>query len=230
MTIKLLAIESATDVCSVALRVHGNTQQKLVLQPKSHSELILPMVDDLLAEAGTQLQQLDAIAFGCGPGSFTGLRIANAIVQGLAFGSNLPVLAVSSLAVLAQTAMRKHGTERLITSVDARMKEIYWAVYCKNQQGLMALIGQEVVCLPEDVVLDVENVTTGVGSGDLYLKKFQTKYPELRHWHTDCIPEAVDLIELAEHEYNKGHTIAPDQAVPVYLREATNWKKLPGRA
>ncbi len=229
MTIKLLAIESATDVCSVALRINEHSRQKSALQPRIHSELILPMVDELLTEAGIELKQLDAIAFGCGPGSFTGLRIASAMVQGLAFGSSLPVVAVSSLAVLAQTAMRKHGIEHLVTAIDARMKEIYWAVYSKNKQGLMTLNGQETVCMPEEAILDAENVTTGVGNGGVYFEVFKSRNPQLIDWRLDCVPEAIDLLDLAEAEYFQGRCLEPDQAAPVYLREATNWKKLPGR-
>lgn len=229
MTIKLLAIESATDVCSVALRINEHSKQKLALQPRIHSELILPMVDELLTEAGIELKQLDAIAFGCGPGSFTGLRIASAMVQGLAFGSSLPVVAVSSLAVLAQTAMRKHGIEHLVTAIDARMKEIYWAVYSKNKQGLMTLNGQETVCMPEEAILDAENVTTGVGNGGVYFEVFKSRNPQLIDWRLGCVPEAIDLLDLAEAEYFQGRCLEPDQAAPVYLREATNWKKLPGR-
>ena len=229
MAIKMLAIESATDGCSVALRVDKNTKQSISVQPRSHSELILPMVDELLSEAGLELKQLDGIAFGCGPGSFTGLRIATGIVQGLAFGSNLPVVAVSSLAVLAQTAHRLYGIKNLVSSFDARMNEIYWAVYCQNKQGLMELHGQETVCLPEDVELDIDNIKSGFGSGGVYLTVFQDKYPQIINWTQDCVPEAIDLLDLAEAEYQQGNILSPEEALPVYLREATNWKKLPGR-
>ena len=229
MLIKILAIESATDSCSVALRVGKNTKQSISMQPRSHSELILPMVDELMSEAGLEIKQLDAIAFGCGPGSFTGLRIATGMVQGLAFGSNVPVVAVSSLAVLAQTAYRLYGIKNLISSFDARMNEIYWAVYCQNEQGLMELQGQEKVCLPEDVVLENDNVKFGAGSGGIYLEAFQKKYPRIEGWVLECVPEAIDLLDLAEAEYQKGNRLSPEEALPVYLREATNWKKLPGR-
>ena len=229
MFIKMLAIESATDSCSVALRVGKNTKQSLSMQPRSHSELILPMVDELMSEAGLEIKQLDAIAFGCGPGSFTGLRIATGMVQGLAFGSNVPVVAVSSLAVLAQTAYRLYGIKNLISSFDARMNEIYWAVYCQNEQGLMSLQGQEKVCLPEDVALEIDNVMFGAGSGGIYLEVFQKKYPQIKDWILECVPEAIDLLDLAVAEYQKGNCLSPEKAIPVYLREATNWKKLPGR-
>jgi len=229
MLIKILAIESATDSCSVALRIGKNTKQSISMQPRSHSELILPMVDELMSEAGLEIKQLDAIAFGCGPGSFTGLRIATGMVQGLAFGSNVPVVAVSSLAVLAQTAYRLYGIKNLISSFDARMNEIYWAVYCQNEQGLMELQGQEKICLPEDVVLEIDNVKFGTGSGGIYLEVFQKKYPQIKDWILECVPEAIDLLDLAVAEYQKGNRLSPEEALPVYLREATNWKKLPGR-
>lgn len=229
MTCNYLAIESSTDACSVALRFKNETRQRISLQARSHSELILPLINDLLAESETQLNQLDAIIFACGPGSFTGLRIAAGMVQGLAYGSQLPVVSVSSLALLAQTALHNYDLDRMITSIDARMGEVYWGVYRENKRKIMELVGDELVCTPDSIELNDLTIDCGVGSGGLYLKEFQSKYPQISNWNIDCVPEARYLLDLGEVEYQKGNLLDPEQAIPVYLREATNWKKLPGR-
>lgn len=229
MTCNYLAIESSTDACSVALKFKEETRQRISSQPRSHSELILPMVDDLLAESEVKLRQLDAIIFACGPGSFTGLRIAAGMVQGLAYGSHLPVVSVSSLALLAQTALHSYGFDRVITSIDARMGEVYWGVYRVNKNKIMELLGNEMVCAPDCIELEDLAIDSGVGSGGVYLKEFQSKYPQISKWKLDCIPEARYLLDLGEVEYQKGNLLNPEQAIPVYLREATNWKKLPGK-
>ncbi|HWQ94164.1 MAG TPA: tRNA (adenosine(37)-N6)-threonylcarbamoyltransferase complex dimerization subunit type 1 TsaB, partial [Gammaproteobacteria bacterium] len=162
---KLLAIDTSTEACSAALLIGTETREHFKLAPREHAKLILPMVDKLLAEAGLSLSQLDAIAFGRGPGSFTGLRIAAGVAQGLAFGADVPVLPISTLAALAQGAYTDLGATRVLTALDARMSEVYWGVYQINGAGVMELHGAEEVCAPGNVSLPLDGEWVGAGSG-----------------------------------------------------------------
>ena len=129
MTTRILAIETSSAACSAALSVDGEVVERDALAPRQHAALILPMIESLLAESGCAVGELDAIAFGRGPGSFTGVRIAASIVQGIAFAADLPVIPVSTLAALAFGAMRESSVPRVIAALDARREEVYWACY-----------------------------------------------------------------------------------------------------
>ena len=129
-------------------------KQTLVI-PRLHAQKLLPMIKDLLAEAGVELTAVDAIAFGRGPGAFTGVRIAIGVVQGLAFALERPVLPISNLAVLAQRAYREHGATQVASAIDARMDEVYWGCY-REQAGEMCLAGVEAVLPPEVAALPVD--------------------------------------------------------------------------
>jgi len=126
---KILAVDTATQACSAALFIDGETTAEFRLAPREHTQLILPMVESLLQQAAIKIADLDALAFGRGPGSFTGVRIATGIVQGLAFAHNLPVLAISTLASIAQLAGDEHQHNNVLAGIDARMGEIYWGCY-----------------------------------------------------------------------------------------------------
>ena len=140
----LLALETATEACSAALAVDGDIRERFEVAPRGHSELILPMVDELMAEADISIEQVDAIAFGRGPGAFTGLRIAVGVTQGIAFGADLPVVPVSTLAALAQGS----ESNSVLAAIDARMDEVYWGAYQRSSAGLMTLCGEEAVIPP----------------------------------------------------------------------------------
>ncbi|EOQ77924.1 hypothetical protein K652_25486 [Pseudomonas aeruginosa VRFPA02] len=148
----LLALDTSTEACSVALLHEGRALSHYEVIPRLHAQRLLPMVRDLLDEAGVALSAVDAIAFGRGPGAFTGVRIAIGVVQGLAFALQRPVLAVSDLAILAQRAYREQGAERVAAAIDARMDEVYWGCY-QLQQGEMRLAGSEAVLPPERVAV-----------------------------------------------------------------------------
>src|SRR5688572_16016384 len=148
MMSKILAIETATEACSVALLHGGKTLQRFEHRPQAQADLVLPMIEAVLSEAGLKTQDLDAIAYGRGPGSFTGLRIAAAVTQGIAVATGLPVIPVSTLAVIAQGVYRVHGREKVIAAIDARMQEIYWGYY-RLQNGLMTAVGDEQVSPPD---------------------------------------------------------------------------------
>ena len=138
---KLLAIDTATEGCSAALVNDQQLLTRMEVQPRKHAELILPMLDELLSEAGLAISQLDALAFGRGPGAFTGVRIATGVIQGIAFGADLPVVPVSTLRALAQRAFQEYQHANVLTAFDARMDEVYWASYQLAENGLMRLQG-----------------------------------------------------------------------------------------
>ncbi len=135
MSTRILAIDTATEACSVALWNNGEVQALFELCPREHTQRILPMVQQILASSGLSLQQLDALAFGRGPGSFTGVRIGIGIGQGLALGANLPMIGVSTLQTMAQGAFRLTGATRVLAAIDARMGEVYWGEFERNAEG-----------------------------------------------------------------------------------------------
>ncbi|MGD2112274.1 MAG: tRNA (adenosine(37)-N6)-threonylcarbamoyltransferase complex dimerization subunit type 1 TsaB, partial [Gammaproteobacteria bacterium] len=165
MTVRVLALETATAACSAALYIAGEVRERHALAPQRHAALILPMIDALLAEAQLPVARLDGIAFGRGPGSFTGVRIATSVVQGVAFAADLPVVAISTLAALAQGAMRETGTDRVLAALDARMSEVYWGVYLQDSNAMARLQGEECACAPDRVPLPDGEAWTGAGSG-----------------------------------------------------------------
>lgn len=222
---KLLALDTSTEACSVALWVNGLTQERFELG-NQHSERILPMVDALLAEAGLRLTQLDALAFGRGPGSFTGLRIGAGVVQGLAFGADLPVVPVSSLAALAQG----QDAGKVLAAFDARMHQVYWGAYVRNTQGLMELQGEEAVLAPQSVPVPAGESWTGAGPGwdvhHLALEQHLGAY--LTEWRRGCQPRARHVAELAWSAFTAGHSVTPESALPVYIRDEVAVKQKKG--
>ena len=140
---KLLAIDTSTEACSAALGIGGDVRERYEFAPRQHAELILPMVDALLAEGQIKLKDLDGLAFGRGPGAFTGVRIATGVIQGLAFGAGLPVVPVSSLAALAQGAAPGHSS--IMSAFDARMGEVYWGAFAVDKQGLVRILRQTTI-------------------------------------------------------------------------------------
>lgn len=213
---KLLAFDTATDVCTAALWLEGRILERSQAESR-HSEHLLPMVDGLLAEAGVTLRQLDAIAFGRGPGSFTGLRIGAGIAQGLAFGADLPVAPVSSLAALAQG----QDGDRVLAALDARMQQVYWGEFVRDAQGLMQRQGAERVLAPVEVPAPDGDGWRGAGSGwDAYGELLAARLgPRLAGWLRQQRLRARDVARLGEALLRAGGAVTPDLAVPVYLRD-----------
>jgi len=224
---KLLAIDTSTEACSAALLIGAETHEHFKLAPREHAKLILPMVDALLAEAGLSLSHLDAVAFGRGPGSFTGLRIAAGVAQGLAFGADLPVLPISTLAALAQGACTDIGATQVLAALDARMSEVYWGVYQISGAGVMELHGDEQVCAPGEVVLPDEGEWRGVGSGwDEYSTALRERCGALVHTvMPERLPRARDIAPLACVAFQRGLSVSAERAMPVYLRNQVAWAK-----
>lgn len=213
----LLALDTATEACSVALLHDGKVLSHYEVIPRLHAQRLLPMIKTLLAEAGIGLNALDAIAFGRGPGAFTGVRIAIGVVQGLAFGLERPVLPVSNLAVLAQRAFRERNARQVASAIDARMDEVYWGCY-HEVAGEMRLLGIEAVLPPERAALpaDASGEWFGSGTGWGYAERIVVKPAAL---DATLLPHAQDLLALATFAWQRGEAIVADEAQPVYLRD-----------
>jgi tRNA threonylcarbamoyladenosine biosynthesis protein TsaB len=215
---KLLAIETCTEACSAAISTGDDVLERYQLAPQRHAELILPMVEDLLAEAGVSLRDLDALAFGRGPGSFTGVRICTGVVQGLAFGAELPVIPVSTLAALAQGAAGHHS--HIAAAIDARMGEVYWGLFSVDPEGLVVPADEEQVEKPELVPLPMEGNWYGVGSGwGTHAAALSQRFADRLHGRdADQFPHAKDVLRLARRGLSLGQVLPPEDALPVYLR------------
>jgi tRNA threonylcarbamoyladenosine biosynthesis protein TsaB len=224
-----LLLDTATEACSVVLECQGQVLRRFEVCPQQHSQRILPMVDEVLKEGRAVLNQLDFLGFGQGPGSFTGVRIATGILQGLALGSELPVVGVSTLAAMAQQAIMMHQAQDVYCAIDARMGEVYFAHY-RAIEGLATLQGIEQV-IPPDVAAELIDSTTdafGVGTG-------WAAYPQIIPQQnftlaTDILyPNAEFMLPLAHALFAQGKAQTAEQIQPVYLRDTVTWKKLPGR-
>ena len=219
----ILAIETGTDACSCALLYSGEIIARGVVEPRRHTELLLPMVDSVLEEAGIGLGRLDAIAFGRGPGSFTGLRIACAVAQGLAFGANRPLIAVSTLQTVATGMHRAQGARRVLVALDARMGEVYWGGF--EWDGVtMGPVFDESVGPPCAVRAPAGDGWAGAGPGwSAYRSDLEERLANHLADRPDTVdagrlPEAVDMLAPATLAFEGGFAVAPEDAAPVYLR------------
>ncbi|HUB91730.1 MAG TPA: tRNA (adenosine(37)-N6)-threonylcarbamoyltransferase complex dimerization subunit type 1 TsaB [Dyella sp.] len=215
----LLAIETATESCSVAL-VHGETViARSELAPRRHAERVLPMADDLLAEAGIGKHALDAIAVGRGPGAFTGVRLAVSLAQGMAMALDRPVVTVSSLAALALEAPEDDAA--ILAVIDARMGEIYAACYRRDDDGGVIALDEERVCIAESLVLPQADAWNVVGSGwATYREALVGRLgSEPRSADGTSYPQARHVATLAVRAFKAGRAVAPEHALPVYLRD-----------
>lgn len=217
----ILAIETSGDVCSCALLAGDDIIDAMRATPRDHTRFMLPMIDRLLARGELCVAQLDAIAFGRGPGSFTGVRIATAITQGLAFARALPVVPISSLRVLAQGACRVHGVHRVLAAFDARMGEVYWGRFTVGGDGLMGDCDGECVCPPDRVPVPAGVDWSGAGAGwAVHSAALERRlggclsgvFPALR-------PQARDLLPLARVAMRRGHGTPASRALPSYVRD-----------
>jgi len=215
MSTKLLAIETSTEACSAALWIDGTITEEFVRIPNRHSELLLPMIDKVLAQGQTTLKQVDVIALGRGPGAFTGLRIGAGIAQGLAFGREIPVVTISSLQALAQG----YRANQVLAAIDARMDQIYWACY-HQFEGSTLPIGDERLTFPQQLSVPQGGVWLGVGSGwDRYHVAMRTALPSVSlELIPDACPRAAHVAQLGALEYGYGRALPAAQAQPYYLR------------
>ena len=217
---KLLAIDTTESGCSAALHIDGENHGIFELAPRKHSELILPMIDRVLSDADVSQKQLDAVAFCRGPGSFTGVRIAAAVAQGLAVAQNLPIVAVSSLTALAQGCYRRLGKTQVLAGLDARMSEVYWSA-CELREGVMQEIDNEVVSRIEHLSPTQGDQWWGVGSAwDEFEPELQDQFAgQVQGVDKGQTIDALDVAALAAVAYENGEIVSIDQAVPIYLRD-----------
>jgi tRNA threonylcarbamoyladenosine biosynthesis protein TsaB len=232
MTARVLAIDTATEACSAAILVAGEVHERFLIAPRRHSALILPMIEEVLAEAGLTLRQLDGLCFGRGPGSFTGVRIATGVIQGLALASDLPVVPVSTLAALAQGAFRPEEPECIVAALDARMGEVYLGIYTGGgieAPGATATCTAatlqpprpEAVIDPAAISASLTGAWTGVGSG------FKTHRAALckslagspSRIEPETYPHARDVVLLGLEPLRQGRGVRAEEALPIYLRD-----------
>jgi tRNA threonylcarbamoyladenosine biosynthesis protein TsaB len=217
---KILALDTATEACSVALGIGTDHIERYEELERGHAARLLPMVDEVLAEAGITLGSLDAIAFGRGPGGFTGVRLAASVAQGLAFGAGLGVAPVSDLAAVAQRAAGLHSAATCVLAVnDARMREVYWAEF--RSGPLVEAVSGEQVSAGRDVILPMVQaqwlaVGRGLRAAPELAERCLAAGAEI---HTDLLPRAQEILLLARPVVAAGQLLPPDRALPVYVRD-----------
>jgi len=215
----LLALETATDCCSVALLTDAGVLEDHRLAPRQHATLILPMIEGLLAQAGLARQALDVIAFGRGPGAFTGLRIAAGVAQGLALGLDRPVVPVSTLAALAQAS----GVDRVLAALDARLGEVYFGYYTRGGDGLVLADTADGLAPPDEISLPADPAWRGVGVGPGWGAYGTVLGTRLGHRiagvDAAVQPRAGGLARLAAAAHARGEAVSAELALPVYLRD-----------
>lgn len=216
---RLLALETSTEYCSCALLIDGALQDRHVLAGQRHSELLLGQVADLMGEAGIGFGQLDAVAFGAGPGSFTGLRIACGAAQGLAFGQDLPVLPIVSLLALAEQGRQAGDGHTVLTAFDARMGEVYLAAY-RYIEGAWATWLVPQLAQPDALpALPDGKVDLGAGSAfGVYAGQLQARYAP-QQMEATLVPRAREVAILGAAAWSRGEAIAAEAAAPLYLRD-----------
>lgn len=230
---KLLALDTSSEGCSAALFQDGHVASRYEVAPRGHTRLLMPMIRELLAEAKLVPADLTALAFACGPGSFTGLRISTGVVQGLAYGLELPVVPVSSLEAVAAEAIDLWSVadgEGVAVAFDARMSEVYWACF-RCVDGRPERIGDERVCPPSDVSLP-GGVSRwyGAGQGWSLSEQFPAEVTTAAQTVDDSItPKARWVARLAAAGIARNEGVPAAQAQPVYIRDEVAWQKLPGR-
>jgi tRNA threonylcarbamoyladenosine biosynthesis protein TsaB len=237
---KILAVDTATEACSAALRIGEETIERFEVLGRGHAERLLPMVQEVLAEGGVALSALDAIAFGRGPGSFTGLRIGAGVTQGLAFGAGLRVVPVSDLAALASQAATASGHAQVLACLDARMAQVYWAAFDCTDPAMPRALTPETVANPEDIWLPETRDASvfqergkrplfwGAGHGFSAYPALHTMLGDrLAGFDAGMLPHAREIALIASREVARGGGVDAELAVPVYLRDNVAHRKGP---
>lgn len=226
----ILALDASSDACSVALLHHGLVDERFSVAPREHTRHLLPMVDELLRDHGLTLADLDAIAYGRGPGSFTGLRICLGVAQGLAFGADKPLVPVSTLEAMALSCIEQYGIAggtSVVVALDARMGEIYWAEYTCAGAMPQALTAEYVMA---PALLAAARAEAPAAAGNCIAVGEGWHYPELASvaraaTYAAVSPRASAMVRLAEPLWRSGATVAAEAAEPVYLRDSVAWQK-----
>lgn len=219
---RLLALDTATEACSVALLDGTSCIVRYEEPGRGHAERILPMVDEVLAESRVKLSSVEGIAVGRGPGAFTGVRIAISIAQGLAFGAGKLVAPISDLAALAQRAIDAQGARHVLACLDARMEEIYWGCFERDPQGRAVAAGEERVSAAGEVQFPTGADWHGIGSGwrvPALVRRAQSVGVAVTHLYPALYPRAEEVARLGAAVFRAGDGVPPEQALPMYLRD-----------
>ncbi|MBD2858592.1 tRNA (adenosine(37)-N6)-threonylcarbamoyltransferase complex dimerization subunit type 1 TsaB [Spongiibacter sp. KMU-158] len=225
-TPKILAVDASTEACSVALLIDGELREDFRELPRAHTRFLLPMIDEMLSAANIKPAQLDAIAYTAGPGSFTGLRVGVATVQGLAFAAGVPVIGVSTLHCMAQAWADQYGHDRqgeaIIACLDARMDEVYCGEFIIGEQ-LCQPLREDRLCKPEQWDFSRTDYAAALGSGWVYAPRLATS-PAIETLLPDWSPRASAVAQIALAAFLRGEAQSPEQAQAVYLRDSVAWK------
>jgi tRNA threonylcarbamoyladenosine biosynthesis protein TsaB len=219
----ILALDTSTEACSCALSINGLVMEDFIISPRQHAQKILPMIHALMANHDLGFAGLDAIAFGRGPGSFTGLRIAAGVTQGLAFAAELPVIPVSTLAAIAMDVRQTRPSSHILSCLDARIDEIYWGVFGFDEDGTPVLLDEEVLCKPEDMKSAATANLVSISAGGNGLQ-FRARFPgdiqsKIQDSMPELLPRAGCIAKIAAGLWSKNICISPDEINPVYLRD-----------
>ncbi len=225
----ILCVETATEACSLALYSGGRTVEQHKVIPRKHNVHLFAMLEALLPQGGLREQGIDAIAYGAGPGSFTGLRIAASFAQGLAFSSGLPAIPLETLGIMAQTALREGLTQpgdTVLVTLDARINEVYGGLYEYRKSQSVRVAGPW-VSAPAELTLPDAGSVVAIGSGCRYQSTFPTDLrARVSAWHATLLPHARDMVLLAQSALDDGRYVAADAVLPVYVQEEISWKKI----
>lgn len=221
----ILALETATEACSVALLANTEITSRYEYQPRQHTRLIIPMIDELLKKANISLADLDALAISIGPGSFTGIRIATGIIQALSFAHQIPVILISTLQIMAQTAYDKYSTNNILVLQDAHMDEIYVGQYqCDEQKIMQALTADQLI--KPDALVEYPSECLLVGSAWLkYQAAINQSVKNRLNVDTECHPQAKSMLKIAKIMFEGGKIVDAEKVIPIYLRTGSAWKK-----
>lgn len=211
----ILAIETSSELASAALVFNGEVLTRETSGVQTHSQTVLPMVRELLAQAGVEIKRCDAIAFGCGPGSFTGVRTACGLAQGLAFGADLPVIPVVTLEAMAHGCRKVTGAAEILPVLDARMGEVYWARY--RYEDEWTTVVEPMLSAPDAVQITPKDVVCGNGIS-AYQDRFREAQFDFQFVDSILVPHATQIVELAEFKLGKGQVVSAQDAQPLYLR------------
>lgn len=217
----ILSLETATNACSAALQVEGDYFARFDIAPRQHAKLLLPMIQALFNEAGIVPADLDAVAFGCGPGSFMGVRLAVGMAQGLAFGANCPVISISTLQTLAQSTYDQTQASHILSAWDARMGDLYWGEYAVDSKGLMQPQRKDQLSKPSEI--DIDRTISYSAAGNAW-SVYASQLPDLfsdvvAEQYADLYPDARAMLSLAESKLLAGKVCSPIEAHPHYCRD-----------
>lgn len=228
----ILVFDASSSWCSASLSIDGAVYSAAEMQPRKHAQLLMPMIENLCQQANIKPKDLDGIAFGKGPGSFTGLRIAISVAQGLSLATGAKLLGISSLEALAWQGMKQKGVDHVFAIMNAHMGEVFYGAYCQAETGMTCLV-EDALCKPEQVDFSaispsLQSDINWLGAGDGF--QFEAELPEdinqLSVIDGDIAPLAESMMDLALTAWQQDRFTAAEQQQPVYLRDTVAWKKL----